>query len=136
VAPSSGAKPAESAQSPPKKRATIFTWIPSYSDIAMKNSHLDEKIFFKRCLHVVVLYITISPSHRNTFDDGRTTGNFDKETIMNTSISTKLTALALALVFNTAIMGGMAYLFNAQLQQPTAVASLASTAANLSNDVA
>jgi thiol:disulfide interchange protein len=60
----------------------------------------------------------------------------DKETIMNTSISTKLTALALALVFNGAIMGGMAYLFNAQLQQPTAVASLASTVANTSNDVA
>jgi hypothetical protein len=38
---------------------------------------------------------------------------------MNTSISTKLTALALALVFNTAIMGGMAYLFNAQLQLRT-----------------
>jgi thiol:disulfide interchange protein len=55
---------------------------------------------------------------------------------MNTSISTKLTALALALVFNGAIMGGMAYLFNAQLQQPTAVASLASTVANTSNDVA
>ena len=55
---------------------------------------------------------------------------------MNTSISTKLTALALALVFNTAIMGGMAYLFNAQLQQPTAVASLASTASNTANDVA
>ena len=55
---------------------------------------------------------------------------------MNTSISTKLTALALALMFNSVIMGGMAYLFNAQLQQPTAVASLASTAANSANDVA
>jgi len=55
---------------------------------------------------------------------------------MNTSISTKLTALALALVFNTAIMAGMAYLFNAQLQQPTAVASLASTVSNTANDVA
>ncbi len=37
---------------------------------------------------------------------------------MNTSISTKLTALALALMVNSVIMGGMAYLFNAQLQQP------------------
>ena len=55
---------------------------------------------------------------------------------MSTSISTKLTALALALIFNSVIMGGMAYLFNAQLQQPTAVGSLASTAANTSNDVA
>jgi hypothetical protein len=33
-------------------------------------------------------------------------------------------------------MGGMAYLFNAQLQQPTAVASLASTVSNTANDVA
>ena len=48
---------------------------------------------------------------------------------MNTSISTKLTALALALVFNGAIMGGMAYLLNAQIQGPTSVTSLASTAA-------
>jgi hypothetical protein len=44
---------------------------------------------------------------------------------MNTSISTKLAALALALVVNSVIMGGMAYLFNAQLQQPTAAISLA-----------
>jgi hypothetical protein len=55
---------------------------------------------------------------------------------MNTSISTKLTALALALVVNSAIMGGMAYLFNAQLQQPTAVVALASTAAAAANDAA
>ena len=55
---------------------------------------------------------------------------------MTTSISTKLAAFALALMFNSAIMGGMAYLFNAQLQQPTAVASLASTAATSANDVA
>ena len=44
---------------------------------------------------------------------------------MNTSISTKLAALALALMVNSVIMGGMAYLFNAQLQQPTAAISLA-----------
>ncbi len=46
---------------------------------------------------------------------------------MTTSLSTKLAALALALVFNSVIMGGMAYLFNAQLRQPTAVTSLART---------
>jgi hypothetical protein len=45
---------------------------------------------------------------------------------MNTSISTKLAALGLALMVNTVIMGGMAYLFNAQLQQPTSVISVAS----------
>ena len=58
------------------------------------------------------------------------------ETNMNTSISTKLTALALALMVNSVIMGGMAFLFNAQLQQPTAVTALASTVAASANDVA
>jgi hypothetical protein len=55
---------------------------------------------------------------------------------MNTSISTKLAALALALMFNSVIMGGIAYLFNAQLQAPTAVMSLVSTSAPSANDVA
>ena len=54
---------------------------------------------------------------------------------MNTSISTKLAALALALMVNSVIMGGMAYLFNAQLQTP-AVMALASATAPSSNDVA
>jgi hypothetical protein len=49
---------------------------------------------------------------------------------MNTSISTKLSALALALIFNSVIMGGMAYLFTVQ---PTAVASLASIVTNSVN---
>jgi len=53
---------------------------------------------------------------------------------MNTSISTKLTALVLALMINSVIMGGMAFLF--QLQQPTAVTALASTAAGSANDAA
>jgi hypothetical protein len=52
---------------------------------------------------------------------------------MNTSISTKLTALALALMVNSVIMGGMAFLFNAQLQQPTAVISLASNVSASAN---
>ncbi|HWW28707.1 MAG TPA: hypothetical protein VNY80_01740 [Steroidobacteraceae bacterium] len=46
---------------------------------------------------------------------------------MNTPISTKLAALALALMVNSVIMGGMAYLFNLQLQQPTAVIALANS---------
>jgi hypothetical protein len=54
------------------------------------------------------------------------------ETIMNTSISTKLAALALALMVNTVIMGGVAYLFNAQLQAPTSLTALASNANNTS----
>jgi hypothetical protein len=52
---------------------------------------------------------------------------------MNTSISTKLTALALALMVNSVIMGSMAFLFNAQLQQPTAVTSLAGNVAVSAN---
>jgi hypothetical protein len=55
---------------------------------------------------------------------------------MNTSTSTKLAALALALMFNSVLMGGMAYLFNAQLQQPTAVTSLANSGTASANDVA
>ena len=58
------------------------------------------------------------------------------ETIMNTSLSTKLTALALALMVNSVIMGSMAFLFNAQLQQPTAVTALASTVAASANNAA
>jgi hypothetical protein len=58
--------------------AIIFEQISVALDIDLKNNNLDAKIFFKRCLHVVVLYITISPSHRNTFDDGKKTGNFDR----------------------------------------------------------
>jgi hypothetical protein len=46
---------------------------------------------------------------------------------MNTSISTKLAAIALALMANTLIMGGVAYLFNARLGEPTSVTSVAST---------
>ena len=55
---------------------------------------------------------------------------------MNTSISTKLAALALALMVNSVIMGGIAYLFNAQLQAPTAVMSLVNATAPSANDVA
>ncbi len=52
---------------------------------------------------------------------------------MNTSISTKLTALALALMVNSVIMGSMAFLF---MQQPTVVTALASTVAVSANTVA
>jgi hypothetical protein len=49
---------------------------------------------------------------------------------MNTQISTKLAALAAALMMNSLLMGGVAYLFNAQLHQHTAIASLAHTLAS------
>ena len=54
---------------------------------------------------------------------------------MNTSLSTKLAALALALMVNSVIMGGMAYLFNAQLQAPNATISLANAAAQTTHGV-
>ena len=44
---------------------------------------------------------------------------------MNTSISTKLAALGLALMFNSVIMGGIAYLFNAELNHTATVISVA-----------
>jgi hypothetical protein len=43
---------------------------------------------------------------------------------MNTQISSKLAALAVALMMNTMIIGGVAYLFNAQGHVQTAIASL------------
>ena len=54
---------------------------------------------------------------------------------MSTSISTKLAALGLALMINTVIMGGMAYLFNAQ-QQPATVIALAGGSSLSAADVA
>jgi hypothetical protein len=47
---------------------------------------------------------------------------------MNTQISTKLAALAVALMMNGLLMGGVAYLFNGQLQQHTTIISVAHTA--------
>jgi hypothetical protein len=97
-----------------------------------KNNWLAVKKYFHlvlACSGVVYYYITKSPQHC----DDRTEEPKHQETNMNTSISTKLAALGLALAVNTVIMGGMAYLFNAQLQQPTAIVSLASVAATLTS---
>ncbi len=44
---------------------------------------------------------------------------------MTTRTSSKLAALAIALVMNSLMMGGIAYLFNAQLHQNPAVAPAA-----------
>jgi hypothetical protein len=44
---------------------------------------------------------------------------------MNTRMSTKLTALAIALMMNGFIIGGVAYLFDAQTQQHLSVISFA-----------
>ena len=52
---------------------------------------------------------------------------------MNTQISTKLAALAVALMMNSVIIGGVAYLFNSAYHQQATVISLAHTAATASN---
>jgi hypothetical protein len=45
---------------------------------------------------------------------------------MNTQITSKLAALAIALLMNTAMVAAVAYLFDAQMQQHSSVASLES----------
>ena len=52
----------------------------------------------------------------------------NKETHMHTQISTKFAALAVALMMNSLIIGGIAYLFNGPLHQHTTVLSVASAA--------
>jgi hypothetical protein len=52
---------------------------------------------------------------------------------MNTQISTKLAALALALMMNSLLIGGVAYLFNGSLHQHAGVTSLAHAAAKALN---
>jgi hypothetical protein len=49
---------------------------------------------------------------------------------MNTQISTNLAALAVALMMNSLLIGGVAYLFNSQLHQHATVTSLVQTAAH------
>jgi hypothetical protein len=60
----------------------------------------------------------------------------NQETQMTTQISTKLAALAVALMMNTLIIGGVGYLFNSQLPQHTAFTSLAHTALSTSHGAA
>ena len=48
---------------------------------------------------------------------------------MNTQISTKLAALAVALMMNSLIIGGVAYLFNTEVHDRTVVTSLVQAAA-------
>jgi hypothetical protein len=52
---------------------------------------------------------------------------------MNTQISTKLAALAVALMMNSLLIGGVAYLFGASVHQHTTVMSVAHTAASTLN---
>jgi hypothetical protein len=52
---------------------------------------------------------------------------------MNTQISTKFVALAVALMMNSLLLGGVAYLFNAPLHQHAVVMSIAHTSATISD---
>jgi hypothetical protein len=54
---------------------------------------------------------------------------------MNTAISTKLAALALALAINSVIMGGVALMFDARLHE-TSVQTVASIVDHVAGDVA
>ena len=48
---------------------------------------------------------------------------------MTTQLSTKLAALAVALMVNGLMLGGVAYLFSPQLHQPTGSATLITASA-------
>jgi hypothetical protein len=48
---------------------------------------------------------------------------------MTTQLSTKLVALAAALLVNGAMLGGVAYLFSAQLRQPAGSAMVVTASA-------
>jgi hypothetical protein len=54
---------------------------------------------------------------------------------MNTQISTKLAALAVALMMNSLLIGGVAYLFNGPMHQHTAITSVARAASTLNGEV-
>jgi hypothetical protein len=74
-------------------------------------------------LHASVFYVSISPSHRNTSYCHRQPRRF----LVPTQLSTKLAALAVALMMNSLLIGGVAYLFSGPLHHHTVV-SLAHTA--------
>ena len=52
---------------------------------------------------------------------------------MNTQISTKFAALAAALMMNTLLMGGVAYLFNGPMHQAVTAVAVAHAAASTLN---
>ena len=72
------------------------------------------------CISVICNYITKSPKHLDGYNQG---------IHMTTQISTKFAALAVALMMNGLIIGGVAYLFNGSLHQPIVLVSVAHAAA-------
>jgi hypothetical protein len=55
---------------------------------------------------------------------------------MNTQISSKLAALAVALMMNSLIFGSVAYLFNGRIQQTTVSVSLEPASAQAAREAA
>jgi hypothetical protein len=55
---------------------------------------------------------------------------------MNTQISSKLAALAVALMMNSLIIGGVAYLFNGQIQHNATGVALARASAQTAHEAA
>jgi hypothetical protein len=55
---------------------------------------------------------------------------------MNTQIASKLAAFAVALMMNSLIIGGVAYLFDGQIQQRAAVISLEGATAQTAHEAA
>ena len=76
------------------------------------------------CSGDVCNYITRSPIHLVT----KQLNSHPKEMTMTTQLSTKLAALAVALMVNGMMIGGVAYLFSARLHQPTAANGTVTTA--------
>jgi len=80
------------------------------------------------CTSVICNYITKSPKHLDDYPS--------PETLMNAQISTKLTAIAVALMMNGLLIGGVAYLFGGPLHQHAAAMTVAHAAASTLNGVA
>jgi hypothetical protein len=70
------------------------------------------------CSSDVCNYITRSPKH---LDDHQLRQEID----MTTQLSTKIAALAVALMVNSLMIGGVAYLFSGQIHQPTLLTTMA-----------
>jgi hypothetical protein len=66
--------------------------------------------------------------------ESRSILNHSWETTMSTQISTKVAALAIALMMNSLIIGAVAYLFSAQIPQRSTVVSLAGANAPLAEE--
>ena len=77
---------------------------------------------------VVYYYITKSPKHLDDSHD-------NQEKIMNTTLSTKLAALALALAINSVLMGSVALMFNARIPQDSPI-TVAGIELSVGSDVA